>query len=186
MCSDVNMDASSQPGIEVLDEAQCWELLSSTSVGRIAVDIADQPDIFPINYVVDDGGIVFRSGPGTKLAGAVLNHHVAFEIDGYVPRERTAWSVVVKGLAHQIERMMEMFAAEDLPLFPWVVSQKPDFVRIAPTLVTGRRFHVIDEVAPDNSVGWRGSSDAHDAPEVAVEPAPGVEFHEGAPRLHPD
>jgi nitroimidazol reductase NimA-like FMN-containing flavoprotein (pyridoxamine 5'-phosphate oxidase superfamily) len=180
------MDATSQPGIEVLDDASCWELLASASVGRIAVDIAGQPDIFPLNYVVADGGIVFRSGPGTKLAGAVLNHHVAFEIDGYLPDERTAWSVVVKGLAHQIEHMMEMFAAEDLPLFPWVASPKPDFVRIEPTLVTGRRFHVVDEVAPDDSLGWQGTSEAPQAPDIAVDPEPGAEFHPGAPHLRPD
>jgi len=180
------MDATSQPGIEVLDDAACWELLSSGVVGRIAVDIAGQPDIFPINYVVDDGGIVFRSGPGTKLAGAVLNRHVAFEIDGYLPRERVAWSVVVKGMAHQIEHMIEMFAAEDLPLFPWVASSKPDFVRIEPTLVSGRRFHVVDDVSPDDSIGWEGASAMDHEPEIAVEPESGSEYHPGAPFLRPD
>ena len=186
MWSDVRMDATSQPGIEVLDDATCWALLGGASVGRIAVDIAGQPDIFPVNFVVAEGGIVFRTGPGTKLAGAVLNHHVAFEIDGYAPEQHTAWSVVVKGLAHQVEHMVEMFAAEDLPLFPWLASPKPDFVRIEPTLVTGRRFHVVDEVVVDDSVGWQGSSESAHAEDIAVEAEPGAEFHPGAPYLRPD
>ena len=134
---------------EELAVEECWELLDRNAVGRLAVDIAGWPDIFPINYVVDGDTIVFRSGAGTKLAGAVLNRHVAFEIDGYLPDERVAWSVVVKGNASEIESMLDRYRADDLPLFPWVHSDKPDFVRIDPTLVTGRRFQVSADVAPE-------------------------------------
>ena len=104
---------------EELAVEECWELLDRNTVGRLAVDIAGWPDIFPINYVVDGDTIVFRSGAGTKLAGAVLNRHVAFEIDGYLA-ERTVsrWSVVVKGNAGEIESMLDRYRADDLPLFP--------------------------------------------------------------------
>jgi len=146
-----------QQATEILSETECWELLDHTTVGRLAVDIAGQPDIFPINFVVDDRGIVFRSAAGTKLAGAVLNVVVAFEIDGYQPGDRTAWSVVVKGNARPIERMQELFDAEDLPLFPWLAWDKPNFVRIEPTVVTGRRYHIVDDARPDSSVGWAAS-----------------------------
>jgi uncharacterized protein len=61
--------------------------------------------------------------------------------------------VVVKGNAMEIESMLERYRAEDLPLFPWVDSDKPDFVRIDPTLVTGRRFRVNAEIAADASTG---------------------------------
>jgi uncharacterized protein len=49
----------------------CWALLRSQEAGRLAVLIADRPEIFPINYVVDHGTVVFRTAEGTKLAGAV-------------------------------------------------------------------------------------------------------------------
>lgn len=127
-----------------LDSAECWRLLRRGEVGRLAVSISDHPDIFPVNYVVDGESLVFRTGPGTKLAAAVLGRGVAFEIDGYEPLVGEAWSVVVKGHAREIEHMMEYFDAEELPLFPWNASPKPDFVRIEPALVTGRRFHVVD------------------------------------------
>lgn len=149
------MTATNSSGTEILSVEDCWQLLASASVGRLAIDIAGKPDIFPINYVIDNGTIVFRSAAGTKLAASVLLHHVAFEIDGYEPHGRTAWSVVVKGKAHEIEKMMEVYDAQDLPLFPWVVSEKPNFVRITADEVTGRRFHVVDQVRPDSSVGWK-------------------------------
>ena len=140
---------------EILTDEECWALLDATSVGRLAVDIGGRPDIYPVNYVVDDGALVFRSGAGTKLAAAALMHHVAFEIDGYRPQERIAWSVVVKGRADQVERMDEVFAADDLPLFPWVADPKPDVVRITPRQMSGRRFHVVDDVTTDRSIGWQ-------------------------------
>jgi nitroimidazol reductase NimA-like FMN-containing flavoprotein (pyridoxamine 5'-phosphate oxidase superfamily) len=129
--------------VEELSLPECWDLLRREVVGRLAVAIANAPDIFPINYIVDDGSIVFRSAPGTKLAAAVLGRGVALEIDGYDPIKATAWSVVVKGTARRIERMKEYIEADDLPLFPWHTAPKPEIVRIDPELVTGRRFHAI-------------------------------------------
>jgi len=133
------------PTILELDEHQCWELLRSQEVGRLAVAIANRPDIFPINYVVDHASVVFRTAEGTKLASAVLGESVAFEIDGEADGE--AWSVVVKGPALEIERMYELFDALELPLYPWHAAPKHRFVRILPEHVTGRRFLVADRLA---------------------------------------
>jgi nitroimidazol reductase NimA-like FMN-containing flavoprotein (pyridoxamine 5'-phosphate oxidase superfamily) len=174
-------------GVEAMTIEECWSLLSAAAVGRLAVDNGGRPDIFPINYLVHDGSIIFRSGPGTKLAASVLMHHVAFEIDGYLPAERSAWSVVVKGRALQIERMQDVYDAQDLPLFPWVASDKPDFVKIVPDEVTGRRFHVVDDVAPDASLGWADADHPESSEsDLAASPHPGDEFHPGAPVLRPD
>lgn len=173
-----------QRATEILSESECWELLDHAAVGRLAIDIEGQPDIFPINFVVDKSGIVFRSAAGTKLAGVVLNRVVAFEIDGYEPDERTAWSVVVKGDAGPIERMQEAFDAADLPLFPWLAWDKPNFVRIEPTLVTGRRYHIVDDALPDSSLGWTDTDT--DTEPLATAPTPGEAFHPGKPKLHAD
>jgi nitroimidazol reductase NimA-like FMN-containing flavoprotein (pyridoxamine 5'-phosphate oxidase superfamily) len=133
------------PTIIELDEHQCWDLLRSQEVGRLAVAIANHPDIFPVNFVVDHASVVFRTAEGTKLAAAVLGESVAFEVDGESDGE--AWSVVVKGQAVEIEKMYELFDAVDLPLYPWHVAPKHRFVRILPEQVTGRRFRVADRVA---------------------------------------
>ena len=89
------------PGVTDLEANACWALLRSHEVGRLAVSIADRPEIFPVNYVVDHGTVVFRTAEGTKLAGAV-QRDVAFEADGYEPETGEAWSVVVKGRAEEI------------------------------------------------------------------------------------
>lgn len=142
--STANPPSSGSDQIEVLPENECWALLRAEEVGRLAVSIANQPDIFPINYVVDHGTVVFRTAEGTKLAAAVLGVGVAFEVDGYDRSTGHAWSVVVKGWASEIEKMYDLFDAQDLPLFPWNAAPKHRFVRIVPTETTGRRFTVTD------------------------------------------
>ncbi len=143
-------------GVEVLDPNECWALLRGSVVGRLAIAIANHPEIFPINYVVDHGTVVFRTAEGTKLAGAVLGTGVAFEADGLDTWAKQAWSVVVKGRATEILAMQELFDAADLPLFPWLASPKHRFVRIVPDEVTGRRFHVVD--APDDAPAAKRAS----------------------------
>lgn len=54
------------PEAEILDNKQCWELLRSVSVGRLAVWAHDHPDIFPINYKADHGTLVFRTARGVS------------------------------------------------------------------------------------------------------------------------
>lgn len=139
MRSDVDHPHHADEIVE-LTESECWSLLRSTDVGRLAIAIADRPDIFPINHLVDGNSVVFRSGAGTKLAAAVLGRSVAFEVDGYDAAAGEAWSVVVKGEANLIEDLLEFLDAEQLPLFPWHRGPKPNIVRIVPDEVTGRRF----------------------------------------------
>ena len=135
--------------MQILDRDECAALLEAADVGRLAVAIMNEPDIFPVNYVVDHGAVVFRTAEGTKLAAAVLGRAVAFEVDGHDVESGDAWSVVVKGQAVEIEQMYALFEAEDLPLYPWHAGYKHRFVRIEPRQVTGRRFAVDPEVPAD-------------------------------------
>ncbi len=127
---------------EDLTAEACWDLLASVAVGRLAVVSGGLPDIFPINHLVEDRSILFRTAEGTKLAAAVLGRAVAFEVDGFDPAAGVAWSVVAKGPAIELGRLAEVHASDDLPLFPWHTSPKPVYVRIRPERVTGRRFEV--------------------------------------------
>ena len=142
------MTTDTKTGMTILDPDLCWNLVRAAEVGRLAVSIKDQPDIFPINFVVDHGTVVFRTAEGTKLAAAVLGRGVAFEADGLDASAGEAWSVVIKGRAEEVLKLIEVFEATDLPLFPWLTSPKPRFVRIVPESITGRSFHVAVKTGP--------------------------------------
>lgn len=130
--------------VEELSADVCWALLRTTDVGRLAVWVDDHPDIFPLNYTVDHGTLVFRSREGTKVSGALSDAPVALETDGYDPTTAKAWSVVVKGRAGTISQVEDLMDTVDLPLFPWQAGDKNRFIRIRPNVVSGRRFPVAD------------------------------------------
>ncbi|CAG7619138.1 pyridoxamine 5'-phosphate oxidase family protein [Rhodococcus opacus] len=135
---------SNEPSLRELAVNECWALLRTESIGRLAVWVDDHPDIFPLNYAVDHGTLVFRSGRGTKVSAALSDAPVALEVDGYEAPSREAWSVVIKGRAEGIREIDELMDTVDLPLFPWQAGAKNLFIRLVPTHVSGRRFPVVD------------------------------------------
>jgi hypothetical protein len=130
--------------VDELSESACWARLRTTRVGRLAVWVEDHPDIFPINFTVDHGTVVFRSGAGTKVSAALSDSPVALEADGYDQETAEAWSVVVKGNVEEISRGQDLLDTIDLPLFPWQAGDKGRFIRIIPTTTSGRRFPIAD------------------------------------------
>jgi nitroimidazol reductase NimA-like FMN-containing flavoprotein (pyridoxamine 5'-phosphate oxidase superfamily) len=129
-------------GVEDLPASRCWEIFRDAEFGRLAVIAGDHPELFPINYVVDHGTVVFRTAPGTKLDGALSGAPVAFEVDGFDPSSGKAWSVVLKGRTERVESIEDVLASLLLPLFPWQAGEKNNFVRIVPGEITGRRFTI--------------------------------------------
>jgi hypothetical protein len=134
----------SSTGAAVLQSSQCWALLRSAENGRLAVIVDGEPDIFPVNFLVDHATIVFRTAPGTKLTAALAGPSVAFEADGVDAATATAWSVVVKGRAEEIKHLYDLLDASALPLFPWHAAAKHRFLRIVPGSVSGRSFVIAD------------------------------------------
>lgn len=122
-----------------LSEKEAWELLATRPVGRLATSVAQQPDIFPVNFVLDDGCIVFRTAQGSKLLELTINEHVAFEVDDW-ETDLGGWSVVCHGTAEVIEHQADLERAESLDLRPWVQTIKTVFVRIRVVEIVGRRF----------------------------------------------
>jgi nitroimidazol reductase NimA-like FMN-containing flavoprotein (pyridoxamine 5'-phosphate oxidase superfamily) len=136
------MSSQSSNDVHNLEHHECWELLRTVSVGRLAVLVDGHPDIFPVNYTVDGGTIVFRTGQGTKLAGASGGSLVAVEADGVDAVSGLAWSVVLKGPAKEIKGTEGVLDTAALYLFPWQAGKKDTFIRVSPDSLTGRRFKV--------------------------------------------
>lgn len=127
--------------VEHLSTAECWELLALHPVGRVGVLVDSAPEIYPVNHVVDGHTIVFRTDSGSKLRGLDRSPSVCFEADFFNFDEHTGWSVLVKGRAAELTSAEERGRAADLPLRFWDLGEKPHWVRVTPTEVTGRRIH---------------------------------------------
>lgn len=135
---------SGDPEVEELSTSTCWTLLRRANVGRIALHGADDEiEIFPVNFIVDQESIVFKTGAGTKRSLADQHRRAAFEADDFDFYDGTVWSVVLRGVPNVIQHHHDaVIAAFDLQIRPWQVGHKTTYVRLAPDVVTGRRFRV--------------------------------------------
>ncbi len=125
-------------GVTILSESESWELLAGVSLGRLVTSVDGQPEIFPVNFVVQRKTVLFRTAEGTKLVSTVINNNVLFEADDHNVTE--GWSVIVKGVARSLRTPEEIEEAERAQVLPWLASEKSHYVRVVPRLVTGRRF----------------------------------------------
>ena len=151
---------STPPKVHVLPAHECWAYLRGEAVGRLGVTVDGKPQVFPINYVVDHGSLVFRTAPGTKLTALLSGGPVALEADGVLADTGEAWSVMATATAEPIERIEDVLDSAALELFPWQEGQKDHFIRLVVGEVSGRRFGV----APKST--W---SNEADAPRAAAE-----------------
>jgi nitroimidazol reductase NimA-like FMN-containing flavoprotein (pyridoxamine 5'-phosphate oxidase superfamily) len=126
-----------------LERDECLRLLAATSLGRLAVNAEGWPPVIrPVNYVFDQSSqsVVFRSARGSKFTALVLSAQAAFEIDGIDPAGQTGWSVIVIGTAEEITQAAEVHRLEQLGLRPLAPGEKPHWIRIRSTVVSGRRI----------------------------------------------
>ena len=124
--------------LTILPEHECWDLLAGVTLGRLVTSFDGQPEIFPVNYVVQRRTVLFRTAEGTKLVSTAINKHVVFEADDHNVAE--GWSVIVKGTARSLRTNEEIEDAERAQVLSWTSSEKWHYVRVLPEMVTGRRF----------------------------------------------
>ena len=127
-----------QGPVTVLGHEEAWDLLSSVSLGRLVTSVSEQLEIFPVNFVTQNGTLLFRTAEGTKLFSTVMNDRVLFEADDHTVGE--GWSVIVRGTARILTTAEGLHEADNAQLMPWVATEKLRYVRITPAEVSGRRF----------------------------------------------
>lgn len=126
-------------GLEILSEEVCRDLLGAEGVGRIAVSVAALPAIFPVNYQVVDGDVLFFTGDGIKSRAAMEGTVVGFEVDHIDASHRTGWSVMIIGQARVVPEEDRAVLGE-LHLTPWAGGDRTNLVRIHPEFISGRRI----------------------------------------------
>lgn len=129
-------------GLEVLDPQQCLALVSEhpVKIGRVAFVQAGFPVVLPVNYRVDQGDVVFRTGLGTKLDIAASGSPISFEVDHVDGQWQEGWSVLFQGRGQEIVTPAELSRLRQLGLQPWSPGERSRYIRLKPERVTGRRI----------------------------------------------
>ena len=128
------------PTIRELAADEALVLVRRCSVGRVAVTLDGVPHVVPVNFRLLDGAVVFRSGAGTKLAAALAETPVSFEVDHFDETTLTGWSVLISGPASVVVDPKTLARVEALDLVAWAPGSRDEVVRIAADLVSGVRI----------------------------------------------
>ena len=128
---------------------ECRKLLAEHHLGRLALVDQDGPVVFPVNYVFHRLAVVFRTDPGTKLDAAACGARVAFEVDAVDEANGTGWSVLVRGEAVAVTDPGELRRLRALPLYPWAPGDRAHYVRILPSVVSGRLIGLPEDLPPN-------------------------------------
>jgi uncharacterized protein len=122
-----------------LDREECLQLLAAKSVGRIAYAVDLGARILPMNYVLVDDRIVFRTVPDGEIYRHALSTNCAFEVDETDEFFESGWSVIVLGrLELATEEDFTRMRYQKLPQ-PWAGGNRYMFARLLCDHVSGRR-----------------------------------------------
>ncbi|SDI31379.1 Nitroimidazol reductase NimA, pyridoxamine 5'-phosphate oxidase superfamily, partial [Sinosporangium album] len=136
-----------EPVLEMLDRADCLRLIAPGGVGRVGFNDQGGPTVLPVNYVLHDGAVYFRTafgGPldrGLRTGVEGLAFKIAFEVDRIDDVNREGWSVLVRGGAHLVAEE-ERDAVATLGVRPWAGGDRQLYVRVDAGEITGRRIRV--------------------------------------------
>ena len=117
-------------------EDECWDLLRTRTVGRVGWQGSGGPTIVPVNYVIDERAVIFRTAPYTDLGREGAVQEVAFQVDDLDPVARSGWSVLVRG-----RRRLDPEAYGKAPRPEvWVGGSRWLVLRIEARTISGRRL----------------------------------------------
>lgn len=129
--------------IRPLTAQECWEQLATFPVGRLIVVFDGQPEVFPVNFVIDGEGVVVRTDVGMKYFAAERRSRAAFEVDRW--DSATGVTVIAHGTLRALTDPTEVAHAETLELRPWLDTHKGHFIRMDVAEITGRHFRLNED-----------------------------------------
>jgi uncharacterized protein len=135
----------SQKELETLSPRECLELLAQHSVGRLVYQDEMGPVAEPVNYAIVGEDIVLRVEGGRKRQ-AVTQPLIAFEVDEIDADHKTGWSVIARGVGHELPIddaaavLHELRQAGVDPPLPWASGIHNVWLRIAINTLSGRRL----------------------------------------------
>ncbi|MGV9773112.1 pyridoxamine 5'-phosphate oxidase family protein [Streptosporangium sp. NPDC003464] len=138
--------AARHPELEKLDTEECLRLISPGGVGRLAFNDLGGPMILPVNYVLHEGSVIFRTAFGgpfdANLSTGVngVEFKIAFEVDRIDDANSEGWSVLIRGGVHHVSTAEEQAAVMTLNVRPWAGGDRELYVKITPAEITGRRI----------------------------------------------
>lgn len=139
--TDTPRESPTSSYVRTLPEAECFELLAVSTVGRVGFVSSAGVQIFPVNYRLGAGHrLFFKTAPRGALAQlAQSDAQVAFEVDYHAADFRIAWSVLMNGMISRLDgAATAAYADLRLPPVPWPGPASSLVVQFMPRTLSGR------------------------------------------------
>ena len=120
--------------INDLTVAECWDLLRTTSVGRVALSLNALPAIVPVQYFVEGETLAICLGQYRIPDRAVHSAVIAFAADAIEPTTRAGWSVQVQGTAR--------LSVRPAPPIACAQQRAARMIDVEPVLMVGQRVQL--------------------------------------------
>ncbi len=140
----MSSDSVDSSGLTILSREECMRLLGLGGVGRLAVTGERAPTVRPVNFAIEDGRVVMRTGDGVLWAAASAGTAASFEFDEIRNEDHRGWSVIVTG---DLVAMGENRSAV-LPVKVWTAGAKERVIALDIAEISGRR------VPDPHTAGW--------------------------------
>ncbi len=116
-------------------------LLRSEVVGRVAFHPPPGLRIVPVNYVVLDDSIIWRTSPYTELGTYGADSEAVFEVDHLDHASRQGWSVIALGRIEVVDDydLVVVIRAIRDPR-PWAAGVRHVYMRLRIDHLSGRRI----------------------------------------------
>lgn len=123
-----------------LSPADCERLVGDRGIGRFVFDSERGPVALPVNYLMVDGDVVFRTASDTSIDRVDPESAVGFEVDAIDDAMGNGWSVLFTGNVQRVEAPADIRRLEALGLDPWAGGQRDVLLRLVPVERSGRRI----------------------------------------------
>lgn len=135
--------SDTQSWLTEMSANQCRERLIThrPRLGRLTIVDSGWPLVLPMNYVIRDDDIYFRTAPGSKVfAAAMTQQKASFEVDDVDEFWEDGWSLLAFGHLRQVTDPDELTEVLTLPLQPWAGGDRPYIIGLATERMSGRRI----------------------------------------------
>lgn len=124
-----------------LSTDECWALIAGQTTGRIGFLHEGQVTIWPLNCIVYDRGVYFRTAEDGVIARSGLER-AAFQLDHIESVARSGWTILVNGRVERVTDPGLLTTLWGRPTDePWAPGQRNVFFGITGDRISGRRVH---------------------------------------------
>lgn len=124
---------------EEISPDQCWALIAGQTTGRLGFLLDGWVTIFPLNCVIHDRTVYFRTSPEGVIARQQISR-AGFQLDHIDAGTRSGWTILVNGTLQRAtdpELLKTLWGrpAEE----PWAPGQRNVFFGISTEKISGRQ-----------------------------------------------